>query len=107
MKFVVRLAPEAEDELLSIYLQVAKADAAARAEELLDRLADAVTALDRLARRGRAVPELVRVAVREFRELILKPHRIIYEIVGRQVYVHAVLDGRRDLRDLLAERLLR
>ena len=34
-------------------------------------------------------------------------YRIVYEIAGREVHVLAILDGRRDLQDLLAERLLR
>jgi toxin ParE1/3/4 len=48
-----------------------------------------------------------RVGVLEFREVTLKRYRIVYEVVGRTVYVHAVLDGRRDLEDLLVRRLLR
>ena len=57
--------------------------------------------------RGRIPPELERIGIREFRELILKPYRIIYSMAKNQVLVYCVLDGRRDLQDLLEERLLR
>jgi toxin ParE1/3/4 len=53
------------------------------------------------------VPELREIGVTEYREVVRKPYRIVYFTVGRQVYVVAILDGRRDLEDLLARRLLR
>jgi prevent-host-death family protein len=34
-------------------------------------------------------------------------YRILYEVQEQAVFVHAILDGRRDLRDLLERRLLR
>ena len=45
--------------------------------------------------------------IRNWRELIVKPYRIIYRIDEDTVNVLAVLDGRRDLQDLLLERLIR
>jgi plasmid stabilization system protein ParE len=53
------------------------------------------------------VPELKAVDVLQYRELIEPPWRIIYRIEPDQVMVLAVLDGRRDLRSLLLERLVR
>jgi hypothetical protein len=34
------------------------------------------------------------------------PWRILYRTIGDQIEIHAVLDGRRNLRDLLLERIL-
>ena len=34
-------------------------------------------------------------------------YRIIYEISKKAVFIHCILDGRRDLQDLLERRLLR
>jgi hypothetical protein len=45
--------------------------------------------------------------MRTWRELIVKPYRLIYRIEGEVVNVLAVFDGHRDLEDLLLERLLR
>jgi plasmid stabilization system protein ParE len=53
------------------------------------------------------VPELLRHGLAVWRELIVKPYRILYRIEGQTVYVLAVLDSRRDLEDLLLERLVR
>jgi toxin ParE1/3/4 len=54
------------------------------------------------------LPELGRIGIaHEFRELIFKPYRIIYSVTRSEVFVHCILDGRRDLQDLLEEKLLR
>ena len=42
-----------------------------------------------------------------YRELIVRPWRIIYRVSTKRVLVLAVLDGRRDLEGLLLSRLLR
>ena len=57
--------------------------------------------------RGHLPPELERIGVLDYKEIHYKPYRIIYQIIESTVYVHCVLDGRRDLQQLLEERLLR
>ncbi len=36
-----------------------------------------------------------------------KPYRIIYQVAGRKVLIHCVLDGRRAVQEILERRLLR
>ena len=57
--------------------------------------------------RGRLVSELLRFGVRAWRELVVRPHRLVYRIAGRTVVVLAVFDARRDLEEILLERLIR
>ena len=45
--------------------------------------------------------------MRTWRELVIRPYRLVYRIEGDTVIVLAVFDARRDLEDLLLERLLR
>ena len=77
------------------------------ARRLLIRLRSKADSLERSPRRGRIVPELASTGTRAWRELVVKPHRIVYRIRGEIVLVGAVVDGRRDLEDLLLERLTR
>ena len=44
--------------------------------------------------------------VREYREIFFKPYRIIYRVMGDNVYVLVIADGRRDMQALLQRRLL-
>jgi len=107
MRFRVNLVIDAEADLFEIYLYIAQHDSPEKAGRLLDNLEKTIKRLETTPSRGAYPPELERVGVFEFRELFFKPYRIIYQIVKKSVYVHCVIDGRRDLKDLLQNRLLR
>ena len=107
MRYKVVILPEAKADILAIHLYVANNDLLPRAEKLLNNLEKRCEALNYSPQRGHLVPELQRIHVKVFREIHFKPYRIIYQIVEPEVYIHAVLDGRRDLQELLELRLLR
>jgi addiction module RelE/StbE family toxin len=73
----------------------------------LDRLEARARTLTTLAERGRVVPELGRLHIREYRELVVAPYRVVYRVDGPRVLVLAVLDARRSLEDILLDRLIR
>lgn len=73
----------------------------------LDRLEARAKALHTLAERGRIVPELGRLHIQRYREIVVPPYRILYRVNASKVLVLAVLDGRRSLEDLLLDRLIR
>jgi len=73
----------------------------------LDRLQSKARSLAGLVERGRVVPELARLHVREYRELTVPPYRLIYRARAKDVLVLAVLDARRSLEDVLLDRLIR
>ena len=50
--------------------------------------------------------ELLKLGIREYREIFFKPYRIIYRIMDKNVYVLLIVDGRRDMQTLLQRRLL-
>jgi toxin ParE1/3/4 len=105
--FSVFLLSGAQQDLLQLHKYVALNDSLDKADRLMDDLQRTCSRLKTIPERGRIPPELERIAIREFRELILKPYRIIHSMAKNQVLVYCVLDGRRDLQDLLEERLLR
>ena len=107
MKYAVLFAREAEDDLVDIHRHIAESDSVDQAGHVLTRIERICRELRRCPRRGHVPPELERVGVFEFREVHFKPYRILDEVVGARVYVHAILDRRRDLQDLLARRVLR
>jgi addiction module RelE/StbE family toxin len=105
-RFQVRWAEEAVRDLEEIVSYVA-ADIPVNAKNLLAKLRSRAEALDATPLRGRVVPELARFGIRSWRELVVKPYRIIYRVAEKEVHVLAVFDGRRDLEDVLLERLVR
>ena len=82
-------------------------DSPSAALRFVDRVDEAVTRLSSQPRLGRVVPELERHNIIRYRELVIAPWRLFYRIDQRQVYVLAVIDGRRNVEDILLRRLLR
>ncbi|HKZ16800.1 MAG TPA: type II toxin-antitoxin system RelE/ParE family toxin [Geobacteraceae bacterium] len=107
MKYRVSLVEAAELDLLDIHLYVELNDTPRRADDLIDKLEQTIFSLADMPERGHYPQELERIGIREYREIHYKPYRIIYTIQGRDVIVHCVLDGRRDMQTLLHQRLLR
>lgn len=75
------------------------------AQRLFDRVVETSQTLDFFPRRGRVVPELARFEITTFRELILRPYRLMYRIDEKRVLVVAFFDGRRNLEDVILARL--
>jgi len=107
MKYQVHIISDEEGDLFEIYQYIAKNDSAAHAEKLLDMLEEACLRLSELPNRVHVPPEQERVAVYDYLEIHYRPYRIIYQIISNRVYIHCVLDSRRDLEELLQKRLLR
>ena len=105
-RYRVRWTRTAEYDLAEIIRFIA-ADNPANARAVLRRLRSAANRLNNLPLRGRCPPELADLSLAQYRELICKPWRILYRAEERRVLVLAVLDGRRQLEDILLERLIR
>src|SRR5262245_35441321 len=82
-------------------------DSLVNARKVYKRLHQRAASLRTFPGRGHIVPELLEVQITDYVELAVQPYRIIYRIQKPDVFVVAVLDARRDLREILAERLLR
>ncbi len=106
-RFEVLLTLDAEADVEEITDYIEANDSTDRAELVFDRLKTSILRLESSAERGRVVPELRAMGVLEYREIPARPYRIIYFVSHQHIYVVAVIDGRRDLEDALARRLLR
>jgi len=103
-RYEVVWAPLAEGDAETIVDFIA-VDEPANAERLLARLEAAARTLERFPNRGRVVPEMAEIGATHGRELVVSPYRIIYVVGDERVEVVAVVDGRRNARTILAERL--
>jgi toxin ParE1/3/4 len=107
VNYSVIILPEARDDLSDLYTYVSRNDSVVKADALLNRLEEKCASLFTAPERGNTVTELERVHVQGIREIHFKPYRIIYQVIDRKVFVHAILDGRRELQELLERRILR
>ena len=89
------------DEIVTFTADNRGADAA---EQLYLRIVSRVERLSTNPKRARLVPELLDIGIRAYRELILSPYRILFRVQDRVVAILGILDGRRDLAELLIQR---
>ncbi len=103
----VVITQDAERDLQGIFDFIASHDSVARAETFPRELERAVLSLNRHAERGSVVPELAELGMPNYRQLIAKPYRVIYQLRDAHVFVVVIADSRRDMQSLLQQRLLR
>lgn len=87
----LQFTPSARDQFLSAvaYIQVDNSPAARRFRE---RAESALRELERFPDSGRRFPEYPQLP---HRELVVRPYRFIYRVVGETVWILAVWPGRR------------
>jgi toxin ParE1/3/4 len=106
MGFAVRLSASAERDLAEIVDYISRSDSPEKARHVLDHLVEAIEGLTAFPERGSCPRELLVLGIREYRQVFFKPYRVIYRLEGKQVQVFLIADGRRDMKALLARRLL-
>lgn len=77
------------------------------AAKIIDRLEAAVNSLADFTELRSIPTELLTLGIRQYRQVIVKPYRIICEQLPETTIVHAILDGRWDMETLLTQRLVR
>ena len=102
--YSVNWAGAAERDLREIILYIAR-DSPANAMNIFHKIKGTAEGLYTFAQRGRIVPELHAHGIFTYREMIVPPWRIIYRICAREVSVLSVLDARRNVEDILLQRL--
>jgi toxin ParE1/3/4 len=105
-KYRVLLTKGAEQDLEAIYDYIAEFDAPANADHVLDRLMARAEQLAVMPERGSYPRELLDLGIKDYRQVFFKPYRLIYRVMGRDVAVFVIADGRRDMQSLLTRRLL-
>jgi toxin ParE1/3/4 len=106
MTFEVLLTDDASRDLEDLYAYITLHDTPDNADYVLAQIEQVVTSLSETPERGTWPRELLKLGIREFREIFIKPYRIIYRVFGKNVFVLLITDGRRDMQSLLQRRFL-
>lgn len=107
MPYQILFADDAERDLEDLYLFLARRDGSQAAERILGEIEQACLGLEDFPDRGNVAKELDGLGITDYRELHHKPWRMIYRVVGKDVIIYCIADGRRDMRSFLERRLLR
>lgn len=106
MPFAVLLTKDAARDLNELYVYIAVHDSPRKADYVLEQIKTTFTTFSEFPERGVYPKELLKLGIREYREIFFKPYRIIYRVIDKSVYVLLIVDGRRDMQSLLQRRLL-
>jgi toxin ParE1/3/4 len=107
MAYAVFLTADAARDLEELYDYIALHDAPGKADHLLERMEKTFSSLSEYPERGVYPKELSALGIHEYREVLFKPYRVIYQVVSDRVFVLLIADGRRDMQTLLQQRLLK
>ena len=105
--YQVRLSPEAEKDLIDIWQSIADREGVEKADKLINQPEQKCLTLRRLPKKRFVPSELRNIGVFDFREARYEGYRIIYEVDGKEVLIHAFLDSRRNVDYSLMRRLTR
>ena len=103
--FTVNVNKTAKNDLREIIRYISENNPM-NALNVLKRIQDRINSLDHFPERGGYVPELLKQNIKDYRQLIESPWRIIYRIDKNIVNVLLLIDSRRNTQDILVERLL-
>ncbi|WP_322010084.1 type II toxin-antitoxin system RelE/ParE family toxin [Paraburkholderia sp. J12] len=65
----------------------------------------AVAQIEAFPLKGHTPPELRDLGMTDYYQVICGMNRIVYQVDGKVVYLHLIVDTRRDLKAVLAQRL--
>lgn len=105
-KYKVIWAKVASADLVEI-IQYIRTDNPIAAADNLNKIKSKTSELTLFPQKGRIVPELKQQGILQYRELIIAPWRVIYRISEHHVYVLSIIDARRNIEDILLDRLTR
>ena len=106
MSFAVSLTKDAARDLNELYDYITAHDSPRKADYVLEQIETAFSTLSEFPERGVYPKELLKLGIREYREIFFKPYRVIYRVMDKNVFVLLIVDGRRDMQSLLQRRLL-
>ena len=105
-RYRVTWANVAASDAVRLIQYIARQDGPNSASKILDRIESKARQLETFPTRGRIVPELKGCGISAYHELIIGPWRLIYRIEAKTVLVLALVDGRRDVADVLFDRFM-
>ena len=106
MVYEILWSADASDELMEIVTFQKDRYGIQKAAEVYKRIHDRVLVVKTLPETGREVPELTAIGVTEIHELVESPWRILYEVSGGRVEILSVIDGRRNLEEILYRKVM-
>jgi toxin ParE1/3/4 len=100
------LLENAEKDIEGVYKYILKSGNKTAAMGLLRNLKDACDSLSENPERGHIPAELSQFGLFEYRQIILKKFRIIYQIAEPNIFIFGIIHGSRNISEILRQRVM-
>ena len=105
MRYAVFMLQEAEQDLEAIFRYILGSGNPGAAKDMIRLIRKACDSLSQMPERGHVPPELARTDNYEYRQIIVEPYRIIYQVVESSVFIFGIIHRRRSVDEVLRQRL--
>jgi len=105
-KYIVNITQNAENDLDEIITYIAQNNPQI-AIKIMEKIQARIKTLDHFPNRGGYVPELLAKNIKDYRQTIESPWKIIYKVDDDTVNILTIIDSRRNLHDILIKKLLK
>lgn len=107
MSIKVVILESAEYDLKELRSYIVKNVSLTTWQNTYDKIKEVIRNLKTFPYTGSIPEEIEKLNLIQYRQVISGMNRIIYEVRQDTLYIHIIVDGRRDLTSLLTRRLLR
>jgi plasmid stabilization system protein ParE len=107
MSYKIIILHSAEQDLKELKSYIVKNFSHATWQTTYDQLKKAIRNLKDFPHVGSTPDELEKLNLSQYRQILSGMNRIIYEVRQDTIFIHIIVDGRRDIKSLLTRRLLR
>jgi plasmid stabilization system protein ParE len=106
MSFAVEFTTGARQDLLKIYRYIKTAGRPETARRMYEQLSEACGSLSQNPECGNVPSELEGISDMLCRQIVIKNYRINYQVIGKVAIIHGIIDGRRNIRETMRQRIL-
>ena len=104
MHYMVFMLQEAEHDLEAIFRYILGTGNPGAAKDMISLIRKACESLSQMPEHGHVPPELARAENYECRQIIVKPYRIVYQVVESCVFIFGIIHGHRNVGEVLSQR---
>jgi toxin ParE1/3/4 len=106
MPYSVILLEEAIKDIEAIYRYIRKSGSKSAAKEMVAAMRQACDSLSENPERGHIPHELSRIDQFEYRQIVVKKYRIIYQLAKPNIFIFGIIHGNRNISEILKQRIL-
>lgn len=106
MKKRIVWSEDASDDLINIVTYIKEKTGKDSAIVIYQKIISHVEKIEVFSESGRVVPELISIGVLDIREIIENPWRIFYRVTLTEIQVISVIDGKRNIEEVLYKKMI-